>query len=121
MARLSRNPRRGLTLFQLLVLLALLALLFALLLPAVFKVRMAASRAKSENNLKQIGLATINSADVNNGRLPPAAGDYPAQGNAPNNGFGPLFFHILPYLEQDNLYKNSLGAIDNTPRYLVWH
>jgi type II secretory pathway pseudopilin PulG len=121
MARLLRKPRRGLTLFQLLVVLALLALLFALLLPAVFKVRMAAARTKSANNLKQICLATINCADTNNGRLPPAAGDYPGRGNVPNNGFGPLFFHILPYLEQDNLYKNSLGAIDNTPRYLVWH
>jgi type II secretory pathway pseudopilin PulG len=101
--------RRGFTLFQLLLLLALLAILLGLLLPAVQKVRDAARRSQDSNNLKQICLATINCADTNNGTLPPVVGWYPNKdATTPNNGYGTLFFLILPYIEQDNLYKSAL-------------
>jgi prepilin-type N-terminal cleavage/methylation domain-containing protein len=82
------------TLFELLLALALLAILFAFLLPAVLKVRMAASRAQSFNNLKQIALACHNYHDVN-GSFPP--------GNDGNHFSAAA--RLLPYLEQDNLYK----------------
>jgi hypothetical protein len=81
-------------LFELLVILALLALLFALLLPAVAKVRQAANRAKSSNNLKQIGLGVHNFHDVN-GKFPPGDDD---------NHYSAAVY-LLPYIEQDNLYK----------------
>jgi Tfp pilus assembly protein PilE len=86
--------RPGLTLFQLLVALAILLILFALLLPAIAKVRLAAARAQSQNNLKQIGLACHNYHDVN-GFFPPGNTDTHFSAAA----------HLLPYLEQDNLYK----------------
>src|SRR5437899_8079031 len=101
MSHVACHRRRGFTLFQLLVLLALLALLFALLLPAVAKVRQAAARTQCANNLKQLGLATINCADTHRGKLPPLSGAYPDEA-----AFGTLHFHILPFIEQDQLYKS---------------
>jgi prepilin-type processing-associated H-X9-DG protein len=88
----TRRP--GFTLFQLLVVLAVLAILFALLLPAVAKVRMAASRTQSQNNLKQLGLACHNYHDVN-GHFPKGLDD---------KGFSASAY-LLPYIEQDNLFK----------------
>jgi len=86
--------RPAFTLFQLLVVLAILAVLLGLLLPAVAKVRQAAARIESQNNLKQIGLACHNYHDAN--------GRFPSGMDA--NGFS-AFAYLLPYIEQDNLYR----------------
>jgi type II secretory pathway pseudopilin PulG len=103
--------RRGLTLFQLLVLLALLAILFGVLFPIILRARLLARGSQDENNLKQICLATINAADTYGGPLPPLAGAYPnADPTTPNNGFGTVFFFILPFIEQDNLYKSAFDG-----------
>src|SRR5438094_65831 len=88
------KKRAGFTLFELLVVLALLALLFALLLPAVQKVRQAAGRTQSANNLKQYALACHNYHDTF-GSFPPGVD---------GNGFS-AFAHLLPFVEQDNVYK----------------
>lgn len=94
------QPRRaGLTLIELLVVIAIIAVLIALLIPAVQRVREAAARVQSLNNLRQIALATHSYADANRGSLPAVDGM-----NWPIRTFDPVFAALLPHIEQGNLY-----------------
>jgi prepilin-type N-terminal cleavage/methylation domain-containing protein len=124
--RLFRRER-SFTLIELLVVIAIIAILIGLLLPAVQKVREAAARMSCQNNLKQISLATINCADTNQSNLPPNWGLYPSNQSVPNNGEAGLFFHVLPYMEQQNFYNANLmptspqiNPTGNVPTYSEW-
>jgi prepilin-type processing-associated H-X9-DG protein len=92
---MKTRTRTAFTLFQLLVVLAVLAILLGLLLPAVAKVRMAAARSQSANNLKQLALAAHNYHDAN--------GNFPSGVNDKHFSAATL---LLPYVEQDNVYKS---------------
>jgi prepilin-type N-terminal cleavage/methylation domain-containing protein len=121
-------PRRraGFTLIELLVVIAIIAILIGLLLPAVQKVREAAARMSCSNNLKQLGIAAHNYQSAHQ-TLPPGYHGpspnfhYVATGIDPepwfingNPKYVGVLVYLLPYVEQDNIYKQMRTMNDQS-------
>jgi prepilin-type N-terminal cleavage/methylation domain-containing protein len=105
--------RPGFTLVEVLVVIAIIAVLIGLLLPAVQKVREAAARIQCMNNLKQIGLAALNFESARGG-LPPRCRTSP-----PYQGWGP---YVLSYIEQEPIarqYRYDLNFYDPANASLI--
>ena len=117
---LNRTGRRkGFSLIELLVVVAILAVLIGLLLAAVQRVRLAAAQSRSTNNLRQIVLAA-HGHDAAHGTLP----DFVTSiDNDPTMlGVSSVFTKILPHIEQEALYRQAQlgpGALSVTvPSYI---
>ena len=113
---MRRQGRAGFTLVELLLVVAIIAVLIGLLLPAVQKVRESASRIKCQCNLGQIALATIHHEQTF-GKFPSGYESKSAQGNPTGWGWAVT---ILPFLEQETLFRKlvldkSILDDDNAP------
>ncbi len=121
---MSRSFRSGFTMLEVLVIIAILAILIAMLVPATRRVRVPARRTHCANNLKQLMLAFHNFHDASpSWRSAHGGNDAPAEHFFPPGCLGPKtnpdsrlswMVALLPYLEQDNLY----GEIDLDKGYL---
>jgi prepilin-type processing-associated H-X9-DG protein/prepilin-type N-terminal cleavage/methylation domain-containing protein len=112
---MSTSSRHAYTLLELLVVIAIITLLVGLLLPAVQKVRDAAARLQCMNNLKQIGLAAHQYHDAR--KIFPAGMSF-------ENNRAPLLYatwltQLLPYIEQQPLWRVSLAAYRQSSRPFV--
>src|SRR5262249_23619791 len=110
MPRPIHRSRLAFTLVELLVVIGIIGFLIGLLLPAVQKVREAANRMKCQNNLKQLGLAAHHCHDTMES-MPPMLGYFPPTAERCSGG---LFFHLLPFAEQHNLYAVSYSSTTDT-------
>jgi prepilin-type N-terminal cleavage/methylation domain-containing protein len=97
--------RHGFTLVELLVVIAIIAILMALLVPAVQKVREAAARTQTNNNLRQLGVASHNCEGANRQKLPPAFGNYARVNSTSYPAGTSIHVHLLPFDEQNPLYE----------------
>jgi len=119
----GREPRvrsQGFTLIELLVVIALIAILIALSVVAVQKVREAAARTQSANNLKQIVLAFHGFHDnykhlPYNGTVAPYTHFFDKWHGGPaianDHGTGSWAFMVLPFVEQDALFASKSTSV----------
>ena len=118
-AKAASRGRHGFTLVELLVVIAIVAILLAILIPAVQMVRASAARTQCANQMKQLGLG-CHAVHDRFRLLPPAFGFFPKRELTGRNGLGTVFFHLLPYLEQNTAYEQSLYQKSGRPAWELY-
>jgi hypothetical protein len=121
--------RKGFTLADLLVVIAIIVILIIFLWPATQKVREDSARARCQNNLRLLGLAVQKCADNHQGKLPPGRGGFPEvfsrRGRSDKvESNGGLLFHLLPYLGEKELYdacKVANGTVHDPQQGVLPH
>jgi type II secretory pathway pseudopilin PulG len=120
---LSRKPA-GFTRIDLLILLLLVVLGGGVAVASVARVRGAADRAVSKNNLHQFARDIQGFADEHQGYVPTARGNFFPARLTPRPGttvsYGPCLFHLLPHIEEDRLYSSSLLTVGEIKVYASW-
>ena len=116
----ARNKRAyGFTLVELLVVIAIIGILIGMLLPAVQQVREAARRTSCANNIRQLALASMNYEGAL-GKFPPGLEQeyLPSSVAGSNSGYQghSVFYYLLPYIEQNNLYNTMDRQIPKANR-----
>ena len=107
------SGRRAFTLVELLIVIGIIAILIALIVPAVQRVRAAAANVQCINNMKQIGLGLHQYHNT--------------YGHFPSGGMPSWTFFILPYIEQENLYNDAISAMGKAQfnahpdNFFEWH
>ena len=109
----QHSHRRGFSLVELLLVLALMVLLVGLIVPAAHALQQSAHKQATVNNLKQICLAIHNANDTHK-RMPPAYDKF--------NGWqfpASVHVHLLPFVDQNNFYQayqqaNGKGEVTET-------
>lgn len=104
--------RRAFTLVEVIVVIGIVAVLLAMLLPAVQKAREAAARMRCANNLKQLSLGLHNYHDAT-GRMPPMGLQQRSPPSSPAAGWG---FCVWPYIEQ----TESVWSCPAKPGPRIW-
>lgn len=109
---LRPRRRRGFTLVELMVVIAIIGVLVALLMPAVQAARESARKASCQNNLKQIALACTNHMQQHQ-HFPSGGWGHMWTGD-PNRGPGRdqpggWIFNILPFMEQSSIHDLGKG------------
>jgi prepilin-type N-terminal cleavage/methylation domain-containing protein len=119
-----QKRNKGFTLIELLVVIAIIAILIALLVPAVQKVREAAARTQSTNNLKQIGLSAHSFHDANK-RLPfngsanaVGAVAYTLNPVAATFTSGSAFYMITSYMDQGPIFTAGLNSTSGVAAWM---
>jgi prepilin-type N-terminal cleavage/methylation domain-containing protein/prepilin-type processing-associated H-X9-DG protein len=114
---IRRRTLHGFTLVELLVVIAIIGILIALLLPAVQSAREAARQTQCSDNLKQMGLAVLNYANVRKALPPGKVIQAPANGGGPCNNavyYSNWALETLPFIDELALYRQYNFKVPNT-------
>jgi prepilin-type N-terminal cleavage/methylation domain-containing protein len=109
---LHQQHRRGFTLIEMLVVIAIIGILIGMLLPAVQKVREAAARSKCQSNLRQLALGVHVHHDQKSS-FPPLWG-WVGQSNQSGSVHGNVNYHLLPFIEEVGVFEGGVHATNGS-------